>query len=178
MADQSSFSRYNIHFATLLLSSLAFSQAQAAVEVTSGGTVSQDRIAAIHAESVGHSLRNTNMTVSDLQELQRNSKRNADEIASLNQTINAQAKLIEEFKRGAGSQSLGNASDTSALKSKIDEQNNKIEKLESQISTLKRSSESGANANDVSNLKREISSTQSDLKSLKSTVDSLSNRIK
>ncbi|MCF5714794.1 hypothetical protein GIB57_12290 [Pseudomonas tremae] len=118
------------------------------------------------------------MTVSDLQELQRNSKRNADEIASLKQTINAQAKLIEEFKRGAGSQSLGNASDTSALKSKIDEQNNKIEKLESQISTLKRSSESGANANDVSNLKREISSTQSDLKSLKSTVDSLSNRIK
>lgn len=95
MASHSFSSRWGFRFAALLISSLAFSQAQA-LEFNSGSASSQDNLAATHYEAVNsvYSVRSTNVTLGDLQALLNDSKQNAAKIESLKQTVEAQARLI------------------------------------------------------------------------------------
>ncbi|WP_236442788.1 hypothetical protein [Pseudomonas syringae] len=178
MASHSFSPRWGSRFAALLISGLAFSQAQA-LDFNAGGAFPQDNLAATHYETNSvYSLRSTNVTLGDLQALLNDAKLNAAKLESLKQTVEAQARLIEELKRNNGNQSSSNDNDVSALKSKIDEQGRTIGALQSQIGDLKRDSGSSASSGDLSDLKNDISNTRSELNSLKSTVSTLSNRVK
>ncbi|WP_240997297.1 hypothetical protein [Pseudomonas viridiflava] len=179
MASHSFSSRWGFRFAALLISSLAFSQAQA-LEFNSGSASSQDNLAATHYEAVSsaYSVRSTNVTLGDLQALLNDSKQNAAKIESLKQTVEAQARLIEELKRNNSSQSRSSDSDVSGLKNKVDDQSRALAALQSQVSDLKRNSGSSASSSDLSSLKNDISNTRSELNSLKGTVSTLSNRVK
>ncbi|CAM3185962.1 hypothetical protein [Pseudomonas floridensis] len=181
MACHSFSSRSGYRFAALLITGLACSQAQA-LEFNAGSAFSQDNLAATHYETnSAYSVRNTNVTLGDLQALLNDSRQNAAKLESLKQTVEAQARLIEELKRSNGNSSRSSESDLSGLKSRIDEQGRGLAALQSQVGDLKRSSGSNASSNDLSSLKNDISNTRSDLNALKSTVSTLStlsNRVK
>ena len=166
----------------LLLGGLAL-PAQAAVEVDSLSASGFDHLAATHGGSgSGYSLRNSDFTVDDLQKMQNQQKRNADELESLKKIINDQARVIEELKRnsGASSNSSSNSSDLSGLKRSVSDQDRAIEKLASQVDDLKRSSgsSSSSSSSELSSLKRDVSDQQRDLESLKRNVDDLSRKVK
>ncbi|WP_248769038.1 hypothetical protein [Pseudomonas sp. MWU12-2345] len=166
----------------LLLGGLAL-PVQAAVEVDNLSASGFDHLAATHGSSgSGHSLRNTDFTVDDLQKMENLQKRNADELENLKKIINDQARVIEELKRnsGSGSNSSSNSSDLSGLKRSVIDQDRVIEKLTSQVDDLKRSSgsSSSSSSSELSGLKRDVSDQQRDLDSLKRNVDDLSRKVK
>ncbi|MCD5986884.1 hypothetical protein KDX30_03095 [Pseudomonas sp. CDFA 553] len=162
MTSKSAFLSSKIRFAAFLMGSLALSQAQAAVDLSSYNATSQDGIVASHYEPTGvYTLRKTEFTLGGLQQLQKESRQNASELAALKETVKAQTRLIEELKRNNGTTTQTSNADVSGLKSKMDEQSRTISKLESQLNDLKRSAGSSSSSN----------SSSSDLSSLKSKVE-------
>ncbi|GFM83723.1 hypothetical protein PSCICN_44150 [Pseudomonas cichorii] len=147
----------------LLIGGLAFSNANAAVELDSSRASSSDNIVTSFTEfGRGTALRNSDFTVGNIQEIRAGTNSNTRELESLKKVVEEQAKAIEELKRNSkasASSSSSSDSEISTLKRKLDEQSRSIDKFEGQVNDLKRSSGSSS------------SSSSSELSSLKSKVD-------
>ncbi|MFJ4145346.1 hypothetical protein [Pseudomonas sp. NPDC089734] len=164
-----------------LLVALAFSQAHAAVEVSSFSASGSDNIAATHNEGIkGYEIRNTGISVNDVRNMQDAIKTHANELASLKRIIDEQARVIDELKRNnasSGSGSRTRDTDIASLKSQLDEQGRGIKQLEGQVSDLKRSN-GNSSSSEISSLKRDISDQERELKSVRRDVDDLSRKVK
>ncbi|MCV4283570.1 hypothetical protein [Pseudomonas capsici] len=168
----------------LLMTSLAFSSANAAVEINSSNADSYDKIVtSFNDYGRGTALRNANITVGDIQEMRKGTESNTRELESLKKIIEGQARVIEELRRdnkSSASSSSSSDSEISSLKRKLDEQDRSLEKLEGQVSDLKRSSgsSSSSSASELSSLKRDVSDQERELNNVKRSLDDLSRKVK
>ncbi|WP_231655123.1 hypothetical protein [Pseudomonas californiensis] len=134
MAGPSSSLQFSFQLAALLAGAMTLSQAQAA-EVSTYAADGQDKLATTHYETNNvYSVRSSNVSLADLQQLLNDSKRNAAELASLKETVNAQARLIDELKRSSGS--TANSSDLSDIKRDISDTKNDVNWLKSTVNSL------------------------------------------
>ncbi|MBI6852186.1 hypothetical protein AAIM60_11070 [Pseudomonas lijiangensis] len=168
----------------LLIGGLAFSNANAALEIHSSNADNYDKIVtSFNDYGRGTALRNANITVGDIQEVKKNTESNTKELENLKKIIEGQAKLIEELKRDSKSSvssSSSSDSEIASLKRKVDEQSRSIDKFEGQVNDLKRSSgsSSSSSASELSSLKREVSDQERELSNVKRSLDDLSRKVK
>jgi predicted RNase H-like nuclease (RuvC/YqgF family) len=170
MANQPAFLSATLRFTALLAGSFALFQAQAADGVPAQTAATQTTITAEPYHPTADAA--------NLQQLQKESRQNAAELANLKETVLAQSLLIDQLR--SPTSATTQASDPrAALKSKMDEQSRTIGELQTQLNDLKRgASNSESNASEISSLKQEISNLRSSVGRLESLVSSLSSKVK
>jgi predicted RNase H-like nuclease (RuvC/YqgF family) len=166
MANQPAFLSATLRFTALLAGSFALSQAQAADGVPAQTAATQTTITAEPYHPTADAA--------NLQQLQKESRQNAAELANLKETVLAQSLLVDQLT------STPTGDPTAALKSKMDEQSRTISELQTQLNDFKRGavSSSDSNASEISSLKQEISNLRSSVGRLESLVSSLSSKVK
>ncbi|QAY82591.1 hypothetical protein [Pseudomonas arsenicoxydans] len=167
--------------AALLLGSLALpNTAQASLEYKSDSASSSDKFLAYHYNYGTYVMVKSNVSTDDVEGLQRVVKTNTADMEALKKTVSDQARLIEELKRNNGSNSNINASEVDKLKRTVNEQQNDLKRLASQVEGLKRSagSSSSSSSSDLSSLKRDVSAQNSQMDQLKRAMDDLSRKVK
>ncbi|NUU35358.1 hypothetical protein [Pseudomonas sp. C2B4] len=152
--------------ATLLGAMALPGTAQAGIEVSNSSAYPSDKITAIHNEFGKDVLIKSDVDVGDLKKMQ--------------DTLNDQARQIEELKRSSGSSSSYSNKEIEELKRTIKEQERDLENLGKQVEELKRNSGSSSSSNnsEISNLKREVSDQDREMDQLKRTVEELSRKVK
>ncbi|WP_095145052.1 hypothetical protein [Pseudomonas sp. Irchel s3b6] len=121
----------------LLLGTLTLaSTTHAAVEVSSGPASYDDKIPAIHSSFDKDTLVRSNVSITDLENLQKTVKANVDELETQKRTIGDQARQIEELKRNSGSSANSNNSEISNLKQQISDQDRTIDQLKRIVEEL------------------------------------------
>ncbi|WP_095148471.1 hypothetical protein [Pseudomonas sp. Irchel s3a18] len=122
---------------TLLLGALTLASiTQAAVEVSSGPASYDDKIPAIHSSFDKDTLVRSNVSITDLENLQKTVKVNVDKLETQKRTIGDQARQIEELKRNSGSSANSNNSEISNLKQQISDQDRTIDQLKRIVEEL------------------------------------------
>ncbi|POA20817.1 hypothetical protein C1886_07500 [Pseudomonas sp. FW300-N1A1] len=165
----------------LLLGTLTLaSTTHAAIEVSSGPASYDDKIPAIHSSFDKDTLVRSNVSITDLENLQKTVKANVDELETQKRTISDQARQIEELKRSNGSSSSASNSDIADLKRTVKEQERDLDTLARQVEDLKRNSGSSANSNnsEISNLKQQVNDQDRTIDQLKRIVEELSQKVK
>ncbi|MBC3948683.1 hypothetical protein [Pseudomonas folii] len=181
MTSKSAFLSFPLSVAACLISVLAISPAHAAVDASANTATSQSSTVASRTEAADvDSSRDLESALISLQQLQEDSRQNASELAALKETVKAQSRLIEELKRNNGTTTQSSTADVSDLKSKMDEQNRTISKLQSQLSDLQRNSgpNSTSSSSEISSLQQEITNLRSSVGRLESLVSSLNSKVK